>query len=252
MSGSQHAPLEVRGGVFVLTRLIEHLEIFSRSILYLGLPLGLLGAFSLNRMNKIFGHFMMLIFVIYMVYYTVFGPGDYFMMVLPAYFVYAVWIALGVLWLVSYVRSPRMQWACRLLPVFIAVGLLFIQFDGRRVMAQSLEAEDFANATFELLPHDAVAIAGWAEFATLRYFQEVHGIRSDIKFVVPARSIRRYPHGNVADYVDLVGSSICAVPVFTTKDLPDLGDQYQLQVKTAERRWMRVTGASGLPPDFCR
>ena len=119
-------------------------------------------------------------------------------------------------------------------------------------MAQSLQAEDFANATFEFLPHDAVAIAGWGEFATLRYFQEVHGIRTDIKFVVPARSIRRYTHANVADYVDLVGSSICAVPVFTTKDLPDLGDQYQLQVKTAERRWMRVTGASGLPPNFCR
>jgi hypothetical protein len=252
MSGSQHAPLEIRDAEFVLTRLKEHLEIFSRSIFYLGLPLGLLGAFSLTRMNKIFGHFMALIFATYMVYYTVFGPGDYFMMVLPAYFVYAVWIALGVLWLISYVRSPQMQWVCRLLPVFVAGGLLAIQFDGRRLMAQSLEAEDFATATFELLPDGAVAIAGWGEYATLRYSQEVHGIRSDIKFLVPARSIRHYPHGEVTDYVDLVGSSICAVPVFTTKDLPDLGDQYQLQVNTAESPWMRVTGASGVPPEFCR
>ena len=252
MSGSQHAPLQLGDAVFVLTRLIEHLEIFSRSLLYLGLPLGLLGAFSLTRMNKVFGHFIALIFIIYMGYYTVFGPGDYFMMVLPAYFVYAIWIALGVLWLISYIRSPQMQWACRLLPVFIAGGLLVAQFDGRRLMAQSLKAEDFANATFELLPDDTVAIAGWGDYAALRYFQEVHGIRPDIKFLVPARSIRHYPHGEVADYVDLVGSSICTAPVFTSKDLPDLGDQYQLQVYTAESRWMRVTGASGLPPDFCR
>ncbi len=58
MSGSQHAPLQLGDAVFVLTRLIEHLEIFSRSLLYLGLPLGLLGAFSLTRMNKVFGHFI--------------------------------------------------------------------------------------------------------------------------------------------------------------------------------------------------
>ena len=62
MSGSQHAPLEIRDAEFVLIRLKEHLEIFSRSIFYLGLPLGLLGAFSLTRMNKVFGHFMALIF----------------------------------------------------------------------------------------------------------------------------------------------------------------------------------------------
>ncbi len=252
MSGSQHAPLQLGDAVFVLTRLIEHLEIFSRSLLYLGLPLGLLGAFSLTRMNKVFGHFIALIFIIYMVYYTVFGPGDYFMMVLPAYFVYAIWIALGVLWLISYLHNPIIKWICRLLPVFIAGGLLVTQFEGRRFMAQSLKAEDFANVTFELLPDDALAITGWAEYAALRYFQEVHGIRSDIKFLVPARSIRHYPHGEVADYVDLVGSSICTSSVFTTKELPDLGDQYQLQVNTSESRWMRVTGASGLPPDFCR
>ena len=252
MSGSQHNPLLVRDSAFILMRMDEHLGIFTRSLFYLGVPLGLLGAVSLSRTDKVFGHFLMLVFAIYVVYYTVFGPGDYFMMVLPAYFIYAIWVAFGVLWLISYARNRQLQWICRLLLVCIVAGLLVTQFNGRRFMAQSLDSEDFAKTTFSSLPHDAVAIAGWGEFTTLRYFQEVHGLRPDIRFLVPARSLRRYPYGEVSDYVDFVGNSICAAPVFSTKDLPELGDQYQLQTSPKDSKWMRVVGVSGSLPNFCQ
>jgi hypothetical protein len=252
MSGSQHAPLNFRDMTFVLTRLIEHLSIFSRSLLFLGIPLGLLGGFSLARIDKVTAHFLLLIFVIYMAYYTIFGPGDYFMMVLPAYFVFCIWIALGALWLIDRARNPRWEWLPRLVPVCVIAGLVLVQFDARRLMARSFEAESFATATFEFLPSGSLAIAGRKEFPTLRYFQDVHGRRQDVRFILPARSVRRYPHGEVSDYVAFVGDAICSVPVFTLKDLPDLGDQYQLQYDDADSPWMRVTGASGALPQFCQ
>jgi len=252
MSGSQHAPLQIRDSIFLLTRLTEHLGIFSRSLLFIGFPLGLLGAVSLVRADKVPGVFLLLIFSIYMVYYTVFGPGDYFMMVLPAYFVFSIWISVGVQLLLRFAQQRPWQWALRLLPVLLIAGLIVVQFNGRRIMARSLEAESFAETTFDLLPADAVAITGWKEFPTLRYYQELRGMRPDIRFIVPARSIRRYSFGEVDDYVDFVGSAICSAPVYTTKELPGLGEQYELQEEADSGPWKRVTGVSDARPDFCR
>ena len=252
MSGSQHAPLQMRDSAFLVTRLAQHLDIFSRSVLFLGLPLGLLGAISLARVNKGLGVFLALIFAIYMSYYTIFGPGDYFMMVLPAYFVFSVWIAMGVLWLLRYDRVRSLHSVWRMLPVFIVVGLLAVQLDGRRAMAHSLDAEKFAADAFALLPPDALAVTGWKEFSTLRYHQEVDGVRPDLRVVVPARSIRRYRFGEVADYVDLVGSAICISPIYTTKELADLGDQYTFRMAGPDSVWMIVTHSADTQSEFCR
>jgi hypothetical protein len=251
MSGSQYAPLQIRDLNFVLMRFLQHLEIFTRSLLFIGLPVGIAGAVVLTRMHKVFGHFMAMIFSIYMIYYTVFGPGDYFLMVLPAYLVFSVWIAFGALWLLSYSSNRPLQWASYLFPALLVVGLLVYQFDGRRLMAKSLEAENFAEATFTLLPSGAVAITGFNEFATLNYYQAVLGKRPDVRIILPARSKRRYRFGEVSDYIDWLGSTICSAPVYTTKELPDLGDQYERQADNADSGWMKITGTGGVQPDFC-
>jgi len=77
-------------------------------------------------------------------------------------------------------------------------------------------------------------------------------MRPDIRFIVPARSIRRYSFGEVDDYVDFVGSVVCSAPVYTTKELSDLGEQYELQEDVAGSPWKQVKGVADARPDFCR
>ena len=95
-------------------------------------------------------------------------------------------------------------------------------------MAANNDAEEFAAAASSALPAEAVAITGWRELTTLVYFQEVHGERADERFVLPARTLRYYSHGTVADYVSLVRDVICEYPVYTTKELTDLGEEYRV------------------------
>ena len=246
MSGSQHEPLELENLAFLVSRIIEHTVIISKSVFYIGVPLALMGIYYFDKIDRVFGGFLFSVFAIYTGYYTIFGPGDYFMMIVPAYFVIAFWIACGIVWLgdsLAWLRLPVMIW---LLPGVLIVGLLLTQFEGRRYMALDMAPERFAEAAFADLPQDAVAIAGWKEFAVLNYFQTTRQQRMDIRFVVPARTQRIYGHGLVDDYLKLVSATICDSPVFTLKQTSELKAAYEL-VKSAEiPPWYKLA-----PPENC-
>jgi hypothetical protein len=205
-----------------------------------------MGIYCFDKIDRVFGGFLFSVFAIYTGYYTIFGPGDYFMMIVPAYFVIAFWIACGIVWLgdsLAWLRLPVMIW---LLPGVLIVGLLLTQFEGRRYMALDMAPERFAEAAFANLPQDAVAIAGWKEFAVLNYFQTTRQQRMDIRFVVPARTQRIYGHGLVDDYLKLVSATICDSPVFTLKQTSELKAAYEL-VKSAEiPPWYKLA-----PPENC-
>jgi hypothetical protein len=241
MSGAQHDPLQIRDAGFLLNRLLEHGGIFTRSVAYVGVPLALLGAWTLLRQQRIYGTFLLLVFLIYVGYYTLFGPGDYFMMILPAYFVCSVWIGMGVGWIGDRLGAGPFVLMCRLLPAVLVAGLLVVQLEGRRAMAHALDAEEFVAATARALPDDAIVIVGWREFATLRYFQTVHGELAGHRYIVPARTVRRYQFGEVTDYLEAVAAAVCQTPVFTHKDLPELAAEYHLEPVAAGGEWLRVT-----------
>jgi len=228
MTGSQHDPLQFRDVSFILMRIAEHAAIFTRSIFYLGVPLAAVGAYYMDRLDRVFGLFILGIFAIYIGYYTLFGPGDYYMMVIPAYFVAALWVGLGGAYLSDKLSRPwgnMLGWLC---PAVLAAGLLLMQFDGRRAMAVAMDSERFAEIAFAVLPENAIAITGWKEYAVLNYFQAVHGRRPDVRVVVPARTRRQYSHGEVQDYLEFIAVSICDGPVFTTKNLPEMQPDFDL------------------------
>lgn len=251
MSGAQHDPLQIRDAGFLLNRLLEHAGIFTRSMAFIGVPLAALGAWVLLRQQRIFGTFLLLVFLIYVGYYTLFGPGDYFMMILPAYFVSSVWIGMGVGWIGARLSAGPFVLMCRLLPAVLVIGLLVVQLEGRRAMAHALEAEEFVAATARALPDDALVIVGWREFATLRYYQTVHGKHEGHRYIVPARTVRRYQFGEVMDYLDAVAAAVCEKPVFTHKDLPELAAEYRLEPVTAGGDWLRVTVAENSSDSSC-
>jgi len=245
MSGSQHEPLQVRSAGFLTARITEHAGIFTRSVFYLGLPLGLAGCWQLLQLYRAYAVFLLLVFSIYTLYYTVFGPGDYFMMVLPVYFVFAVWIGAGTAWLAGSFGRAYLVAGVRLLPALLVLILLAVQFNGRRAMAAVTDAEEFAAEAAAVLPSKALVIAGWREFAVLNYFQIVHGDNPGHHYLLPARTVRNYPYGAVKDYLDKVAAEICALPVYTFKKLPELEERYRVAEVPGGSGWMLLAA----PPD---
>jgi hypothetical protein len=166
-------------------------------------------------------------------------------MVGPAYFVVAIWVASGVLWV-----NEKLHWnhssvpGCTLLAILLCVQL-FLQFEGRRAMARDKSAEIFAAEAFEFLPQGSVAIAGWRELTTLNYFQAVHSERSDLRFVLPARTRRYYRHGVVEDYVSFISELVCKQRVYTMKPVPDLNVVLEPVAGVNEADWRRINPAAG-------
>lgn len=241
MSGSQHAPLQLDGPDFLIDRILEHVRIFARSLLWLGAVIAMLGLYYLDRQDRGYGGFMFGVFAIYFGYYTIFGPGDYFLMVVPAYFVAVIWIAVGAAGLARQKAFAGLRVVSLLVLVFVVVGLFVTQFNGRRDAAYIKAAEEFAYASFDDLPNGALAITGWKEFTVLNYFQRVHGLRADLKVIVPARTPRRYSFGEVTDYIVMLDSVICDTPVFSTKILPEMTELFHVGKAAGPHGWAQVS-----------
>jgi hypothetical protein len=244
MSGAQHEPLDVDRATTLFTRLPEHVLIFAKSLAYLGLPLGLVGVWAATGIDRMLTGFMATVFAIYIGYYTVFGPGDYFQMVLPAYFVFVVWIAVGCRWLMRRLVPAYPAPATAGVLALIAGVLLVVQYEGRRMEAADMSPEAFVAEAFDALPPNAVAVTGWRQLTPLTYFQYIEARRPDIRFLVPARAQRHYRFGVVEDYLLFLDAEICRAPVYTSKPLADLAAHYEI-VGASTDRWKQIRLVEG-------
>jgi hypothetical protein len=240
ITGSQHNPLELDGFAHIAGRFWQHGKLFASSVLFISVPAALWGMYLLAKTNRTYSLFLILIFAIYFVYYTVFGPGDYYMMVLPAYFVFSVCVACGLAGLRRRVVAGSSKLFIASLPLLLVAGLTFIQFNSRYAFAAATEAEQFVDAAFAELPENAVAIVSWKEFSTLRYMQKVVNLRPDIRVIVPARSPRSYDFSAVSDYLIFVTDEICSAPIYTTKALAELPSGYSLAEPVADSSWRKI------------
>jgi hypothetical protein len=240
MSGAEHDPLEVSGIGFYFSRIYDHISIFSRHYFYVLIPVGVAGAFLMARREWVYAGFLALIFCLYMGYFTLFGAGDYFTMVMPAYLVFSLWVAVALAWLVERCSPGWKKMAVSaILPAAILLSLSF-QFPGRFADAGSARVATFAEQAFALLPDDSVVIAGWREFTVLMYYQQIHARRPDLTIILPARSPRHYPHGDIADYRPYVDVAICRRPVVTNRLPPDLLTDYDVVALQGQGSWHRV------------
>lgn len=244
MSGAEHQPVRVAelavAVIRGIARSVEHLLILIRNFGFIGLPFALLGLWRSVRDDRPFGVFLLVFFGGYMGYFTVFGPGDYFVMVVPAYAVLALWFALGA-------DEARRRWLPSrpaLLAAVPAAALcvlnLTTQLQPRLAGARVTTAADYAARAFATLPRDSLVVARWNEFTALRYRQVLAAERGDLDLVVPARSVRHYAHGTVPDYLQAVAAAICVRPVVTNRVTPELEVLHRLAPLEGNADWLRV------------
>jgi hypothetical protein len=240
MSGSQHDPLAVHGLSYFLNRISEHFWIFARQYWFIFIPVGCLGAVRLYIEERVTGLFLGSVFVIYMGYFTLFGSADYFLMVAPAYFVFSIWVALGLVYLATLTENRLIDKALVLLLMCAALLSLGSQFSGRYREARAAYAERYVLEAFSIIPEGSVVIAGWNEFTALNYMQSVENLRPDLKLIVPALDAREYEFGEVADYLSFVAAEICDSPVVTNKLTEELLDGFDYASLESDSEWYEV------------
>jgi len=240
MSGAEHAPLQQAALSDYLARCVEHTVIVARNFAYIGVPLVIWGLYRSVRADAAFALFQVLFFGGHMGYFTLFGPGDYFVMVVPAYLLVAIWLARGA-------DAARRRWLpggpreiAALLPILLLAASLLNQAAPRRAAAVAAPALAFAERSFAELPTASLVVARWNEFTVLRYQQVVGRERADLDLIVPARGVRHYAHGVVPDYLQLVAASICIRPVVTNRRTAELDAVHELRPLAAGSEWLRV------------
>jgi len=240
MTAYQHDPLVLRSFDFYTGRVWEHARIFSRGYLIVGIVVGFVGIVWHRQQDAPFFLFMLTAFLIDVVYFTGFGPNDYYTMVAPAYFLFSLWIALGVHCVAVKLNGIGPVIAARGLLVLLAVGPLLFQANERVNYARSDPAQTYVQASFELIPENAVVIAAWNEFTTLVYYQIVHGQRPDLALIVGAKETRRYAHGTVDNYLSFIESVMESRPVVTNKLPVELVEQYDVKPVPGSDDWYTV------------
>jgi len=240
MSGAQHDPLQVKGLMFAAGRFWQHGKLFSSSLFFVTIPIGLFGLIRMYLIQKTYTVFIALIFAIYLFYYSLFGPGDYYMMVLPSYFIFAIWIGVGMAELAKRLAVLPIRFVVHFIGLLIVASIVLVQLPSRTAAANVMEAEQFAASAFAILPVGAVAVVGWKDFTTLRYMQEVDKARTDLRVILPARSVRHYSFATVEDYMPFVLQELCHRPVFAHKELVDLSRQYTIDMKDYAGGWQQL------------
>jgi hypothetical protein len=244
MSGSQHDPLANRGWEFFTGRISDHFWMFSRYYWFVFVPVGLLGAVMLFMRQRVSGLFLALIFSIYMGYFTLFGAGDYFQMVAPAYFIFSIWVIVGIESLNKY---AEVWWVEKiLLGLLLAAALMsfYGQFGSRYKEVRTGFPERYVLEAFATIPADSIVIARWNEFTALNYMQAVKEMRPDIKIILPALDKRNYAFGEIDDYLSFVDAAICNSPVVTNKLTDELIDQYHYFPIGEEVWWYQLSPKS--------
>ncbi len=252
LTGAMHEPLAVRDAGFFAGRIAEHLAIFARSFLWVGFPLGVLGVVVHVSRDRVFGLFLLALFVIQMSYFTLFGSGDYYSMVMLSYALFSLWIVIGTLWIANRSRAlrPAMIAVLACLPALQA----WQQLPQRLAAGAASPAQNFVDTSFAGLPANTLAIAGWQQFAALDYGQLIQKQRPDLQLILPATTPRHYGTEVVPDYLGLIAASYCSRPVYTHKVKPELEARYVLRPVAEPEGWYRVideqadceAGATGL------
>jgi hypothetical protein len=235
LMGSQYGTTMVHAPGFYLGRVVEHALVFGGSFAWLGVFLGLWGLMSQWKRHRRTCVGLLLMFLANMAFFTGYIPFDYYTMVTPCYFVFALWIAYCVDVPATHGRLARPIVISAILPLAVVAILLFQQLTTRAARSRQTPVTEFVMSSFRAMPAGAAVIADWLQFAPLVYFQEVHGFRQDLTLIERATQPRNYPLGMVLDWRSYLHAASAGRTVFV--DEPDSYVPGCYKVRRADPNW---------------
>jgi hypothetical protein len=157
-----------------------------RAFFAIGITPGLIGIVLLFRRNWRVGGMLALMFLANAIFYTNYRVIDKETMFLPTYVVWAIWLAVGLQWLLDWVQdhpeAALRAWGYRVVCIAIvcAVGgsllVNWSQVDLRNDYSTRLRGEWILKE----VPRNAVVFGWWETVPVVQYLQMVEGERPDV------------------------------------------------------------------------
>ena len=241
-SGYQYKTIKLHKLAFYAERVPNHIIIFLKNTLFIGVPIAIAGLVALWRRKKTLAIFLLSIFVINMGYFTNYNVAAFYTMVTPSYFIFAMFVGYG-LWFLGE-QNNKLKPLVLLIPAVICVVNIALQLSDRLVRARSMDVTTNAKSTLDQLPKNAIVVCEWDSFTTLSYFQKVIGLRKDCTLIEFAQNKRRYYEaGPLESYTSYLSSIQTDRPVIIdniVKDNLDPNIRAHVAITPAGKNWFYV------------
>jgi hypothetical protein len=214
----------------VPARLAAELHLLTRAFMGWGLPVGLLGLWSLIRHNPYLGYSSLLTFLFISIFSIGYNTADSYVYLLPAFLMFSLWIGWGLYDLGNTLHKmvkPELQcrslitWGLLLLPLLS----LSLNFPGQNISRDD-EALNYAERSLELVAPGAVIIADndhqtfalWYAHYGLGLRPDVAVINSNLLSYAWYRQALRQTHANL-HLSDEIGGPLTTLPAFIEGNL---------------------------------
>jgi hypothetical protein len=156
---------------------------------YLGVGgiLGLWGWWRLRKKDCLWNRLLTIYFVANVVAFAFYHVADKAVMFVPAFAVWAIWVASGIQALVAWLGRQLPNWSGRAVRFSVSALLLVAVGAGMAANWQSVSlhgdrrALDFASQLLANAEPSALVVNGWATASVLDYLQLVEGRRPDVQ-----------------------------------------------------------------------
>lgn len=149
----------------------------------LGVAIGIWGLVRDWRKRPSLHLALLLMFCTYLLFYLTYRASDKELMFVPTYFIWGVWLALGIAhfiqWASIQTLSPRLGLT---LLILFAFGTLIINFNYVDV-SDDWSARELGEEIFAALEPDAIYMGTWLDIPILEYLQIVEGNRPDVTLI---------------------------------------------------------------------
>jgi hypothetical protein len=232
-SAQQYESTGLMSPMITLGRIVQHAGILSHNVFYVGLLFGGAGLHALWKGDRKLFWLLALILVVNLGYFTCINSySDYYMMVTPAHFTFALFMAIGAAQLASARKALRIG-----VPLLLAVtasAMLVLQMPERLQRSASTPVQDFVLSTFDVAPRNAIVISAWGEFTPLLFFQTTTLERPDLRFVERNNEPRHYLFGTISSSDDYIEQIINTRPVIIDRVDDRLRARYDIRILNTE------------------
>ncbi|HEM62095.1 MAG TPA: DUF2723 domain-containing protein, partial [Chloroflexi bacterium] len=206
-----------------------------------GLALGILGVMKLSLGPRAaLAHRLLALlgpsYVALVAFTLIYNVGDIHVFYTPTYVIFAIWIAVGMAWLVEAARDLRWRFfSSALAPAYVLAGLfallpLPLLWNNYSTVDKSddFQARAWAESVLsQPIPHGAILISNDRnEITPLLYLQHVEGVRPDLLTMFPLM-LPGEEYSNVVRVID--GVLDVDRPLFLVKPMPGLEVKYSME-----------------------
>lgn len=214
------------------------------SFFAIGVGPGLLGLVKMVQRNWRLGAFFILLFSTNAVFYINYRVIDKNTMFLPAFVIWAIWVAIGyqslLSWLVdstqSTTKDQRLAFLGRTIMILAVVMALFWNYQ-RVNLADDTSARDRGETILEAAEPNAIVLGWWDTVPVVEYLQLVEGRRPDVKainrFLISGQDMEALINREIGNRPIYISSP--PVNLLSTIDAVPAGPIYKLQPRLLQK-----------------